>query len=115
MTTEKFNEMVKAFFKAVKEKTILIIIDSASKNEKAVFSIVSFKEKNNPSCGYIDYGNMLEELGFKNYRGEDSLFVTYCAGRFSLFILDNIGEKMKGRGIRLPKGWYEWIQYQNHI
>ena len=116
MTTEKFNEMVKAFFKAVKEKTILIIIDSASKNEKAVFSIVSFKEKNNPSYGYIDYGNMLEELGFKLYsRYERSLFVTYCAGRFSLYILANIGEKMKGRGIRLPKGWYDAIQYQNHI
>lgn len=115
MTTEKFNEMVKAFFKAVKEKTILIIIDSASKNEKAVFSIVSFKKKNDAPYGYTDYAPMLKELGFKNYRGEDSLFVTYCAGPFSLYILDNIGEKMEGRGIRLPKGWHEWIQYQNRI
>lgn len=115
MEKEKFDEMVKAFFKAVKEKTILIIIDSASKNDKAVFSLVSFKQKNSGSYGYTDYANMLKELGFKNYRGEDSLFVTYCAGRFRLYILDNIGHELRGKGIRLPKGWYDWIQTQNCI
>lgn len=115
MEKEKFNEMVKAFFKAMKEKTILIIIDSASKNEKAVFSIVSFKQKNSGHYGYTDYSAMLKELGFKNYRGEDSLFVTYCAGRFRLYILDNIGNELRGKGVRLPKGWYDWIQEQNCI
>ena len=114
MEPEKFNEMVKAFFKAVKEKTLLIIIDSASKNEKAVFSIVSFRKKNDASYGYIDYAPMLKELGFKNYR-DWSLFVTYCSGRFSLYILDNISNGLKGRGVRLPKGWYNMIPYKNHI
>ena len=115
MEKEKFDEMVKAFFKAMKEKTILIIIDSASKNEKAVFSIVSFKQKNSGYYGYTDYAGMLKELGFKNYRGEDSLFVTYCAGRFRLYILDNIGCELRGKGVRLPRGWYDWIQNQNCI
>ena len=115
MTEERFNEMVKAFFKALKEKTLLVIVDSASKNEKAVFSIVSFRKKNDGSYGYIDYYPMLKELGFKNYRHECSLFVTYCAGRFSLYILDNIGTELKGHGVRLPRNFYNWIQYQNHI
>lgn len=51
----------------------------------------------------------------KNYGKEDDLFVTYCSGRFSLFILDNIGNNLRGKGVRLPKGWYEWIQRQNCI
>lgn len=114
MTKEFFNSMVKWFFKAVKEKTLLIIIDSSSKNGRAVFSLVSFNKKKNASSGYIDYANMLKELGFKNSK-DDSLFVTYCAGRYSLYILDNIGHALKGKNIRLPKGWYDMIQYQNCI
>lgn len=115
MTTEKFNELVKAFFKAVKERTLLVIIDSASRNYKAVFSLVSFKKKNDPSYGYIDYANMLKELGFKNYRDERSKFINYCAGRYSLYILDSIEEALRNRGVKIPKGWYDQVQYQNTI
>lgn len=114
MEKEVFDKYVQEFFKAVKEKTILIIIDSASKGYKAVFSIVSFREKHNEYHGYTNYAPMLRELGFRNRR-DDSLFITYCAGRFSLFILDNIGQELKRHGVRLPKGWDEWIQYQNCI
>lgn len=110
MRTEVFNELVQNFFEALRQKTLLIIIDSASKNEKAVFSLVSFKDGK-----YIDYSKMLKELGFKQYRGEDDLFVTYCAGRFSLFILDNIGSELRGRCIELPDDFYNNIQYQQHI
>lgn len=106
--------MVKWFFKAIKEKTLLIIIDSSSKNERAVFSLVSFNKKHDASSGYINYAKMLKELGFKNSKDE-SLFVTYCAGRYSLYILDNIGNALKGKNIRLPKEWYNMIQYQNCI
>lgn len=111
MEKDKFNELLKEFFKAVKQKKLLIIIDTASKNEKAVFSLVSFSKKN----GYTNYSDLLKEIGMKNYGKEDDLFVTYCAGRFSLFILDNIGNYLRGKGVRLPKGWYEWIQRQNCI
>lgn len=111
MEKDKFNELLKEFFKAVKQKKLLIIIDTASKNEKAVFSLVSFSKKN----GYTKYSNLLKEIGMKNYGKEDDLFVTYCSGRFSLFILDNIGNYLRGKGVRLPKGWYEWIQRQNCI
>jgi hypothetical protein len=58
---------------------------------------------------------MLRELGFKNYGKEYDLFVTYCAGRFSLFILDNIGSEMRGKDIELPDDFYETIQSQHCI
>lgn len=115
MTTEKFNELVKAFFKAVKERTLLVIIDSASRNEKAVFSLVSFKKKNDPFYGYIDYANMLKELGFKNYRDKRSKFINYCAGRYSLYILDSIKEALRNRGVKIPIGWYDQVQDQHAI
>ncbi len=117
MDTNDFKtlNLAKEFFKALEEKTLLLIIDTASKNDKAVFSLVSFKEKNNYGYGYRNYAAFLTELGFKNYGKHDDLFVTYCAGRYSLYILDNIGQELKKRGIELPKEYYNWIQYQNHI
>lgn len=115
MEKEYFNEVVAKFFKALEEKTILIIIDSASKADKAVFSLVYFREKNNPCYGFENLAPMLRELGFKNYRNETSLFVTHCAGRFSLFILDNIGQELKRKGIELPDNYHALIQSQNVI
>ena len=115
MDKERFDALAIEFFKALKEKTLLIIIDSASKNDKAVFSLVSFKHKNDCGGGFLDYSNMLEELGFKHYGNHDDLFITYCAGRFSLFILDNIGSELRRRGIKLPRNYNDWIQYQNRI
>ncbi len=110
MEKEKFNKMVSAFFEALRKKTLLIIIDTASKNEKAVFSLVSFNDGE-----YVTYSRMLFELGFKNYGRQDDLFVTYCAGRFSLYILDNIGEKLRCKGVELPDDFYSIIQYQHCI
>lgn len=107
MTDEKFKEMTKDFFKALKQQKLLMIIDSASKNEKAVFSLVSFTRGK-----LVEYSDWLKELGFKQYRQEDVLFVTYCAGRFSLFILDNIGHALRGRGVRLSRNFYNDIQRQ---
>lgn len=115
MGKERFNELLKELFKAVKEKTLLIIIDSASKYDKAVFSLVSFKEKNSPGSGYTSYAPLLKEIGLKNYRGESELFVTHCAGRFSLYILDNVGILLMVKGVKLPKGWHDQIQSQNCI
>lgn len=113
MEKELFDSFVKDFFKAVKEKTLLIVIDSKSKGYVAVFSLVSFAKKNDGFNGYKCFSPMLRELGFK--QKDDDLFVTGCAGRFSLFILDNIGIELKKRGVKLPKGWHEWIQNQNCI
>ena len=115
MNEEVFKQIVKDFFKAVKEKTLLIIIDSASKNDKAVFSLVSFDKKNDGNYGYKNFSNLLQELGFKNYGRESVLFVTYCAGRFSLYILDNIASELRKKGIKLPRNYYDWIQYQHRI
>jgi hypothetical protein len=110
MEQEKFNKLVQNFFEALRQKTLLIVIDTASKNERAVFSLVSFKDGR-----YVNYSPMLRELGFKQYRQEDSLFVTYCAGRFSLYVLDNIGNELRGKCIELPNDFYSVIQYQNCI
>ena len=115
MNEEVFKQIVKDFFKAVKEKTLLIIIDSASMNDKAVFSLVSFDKKNDGNYGYKNFSNLLQELGFKNYGRESVLFVTYCAGRFSLYILDNIGQELKRLGVKLPKNYFDMIQCQNVI
>ena len=115
MDTEKFNSLVSDFFTALREKTLLVIIDTASKNEKAVFSLVSFREKNNYGYGYESYAGMLKELGFKSYGKHEDAFVNYCAGRYSLYILDDIGNKLREKGVELPKDYYNWIQYQHCI
>lgn len=113
MEKELFDAFVKDFFKSVKEKTLLIIIDSRSKGYRAFFSLVSFAKKNDGFNGYKCFSLMLKELGFK--QKDADLFVTECSGRFSLFILDNVGIELKKRGVKLPKGWYDWIQNQNCI
>lgn len=106
-----FKEQVEDFFQAVKEHTLLIIIDSKSKGSKAVFSLVYYDTK---TKNYYTFSWMLRELGFRQST-DDDLFITHCAGRYSLFILDNIGQELKGKGIKLPEWWFNEIQYQNSI
>lgn len=106
-----FKERVEEFFQAVKERTLLIIIDSKSKGSKAVFSLVYYDTKNG---NYYTFSRILRELGFKQSTNDD-LFITHCAGRYSLFILDNIGIALKGNGFDLPEWWYKEIQNQNVI
>ena len=115
MNDERFKELVKSFFKAIKEKTLLIIIDTSSKGYTARFSLVSFKKKNSYNYGYEEYSGMLKEIGFKKYGKYDEVFVTECAGRFSLYILSNIGDALRQHGVRLPKDYYNLINYQNCI
>jgi len=64
---------------------------------------------------YQDYRQLLRELGFKNHKGESSLFKTGCAGMFCLYILDNIGIELRRKGVELPKWWNDKIQNQNVI
>ena len=110
MQRELFSKMVADFFEALSKKTLVVIIDTASKNEKAVFSLVSMTDGK-----MTRFSPMLSELGFKQYRKQNDLYVTYCAGRFSLFILDNIGSALKGKGVELPTDYYNLIQYQHCI
>lgn len=110
MDKEYFNKLVASFFAALRKKTLLIIIDTASKYEKAVFSIVSFSDGE-----YVKYSGMLKELGFKQYGRQEDLYVTYCSGRFSLYILANILDKMKTKEIKFPSGIYSTIQDQHCI
>lgn len=106
-----FKGQVECFFQAVKEHTLLIIIDSKSKGSKAVFSLVYYDTK---TRNYYTFSWMLRELGFRQST-DDDLFITHCAGRYSLFVLDNIGNELKKRGVELPEWWDKEIQNQNSI
>lgn len=106
-----FKEKIKEFFTAVKKHTLLIIIDSKSKGSKAVFSLVYYDTK---TRNYYTFSWMLRELGFRQSTDSD-LFITHCAGRYSLFILDNIGIELMKRGVELPEWWDKEIQNQNSI
>ena len=110
MNEEIFKEQVDRFFQAVKEHTLLIIIDSKSKGSKAVFSLAYF---DNEKKEFYSLTAMLAELGFKI--NNDWKFVTHCAGRYSLFILDNIGGELRNRGVELPEWWDKEIQNQYSI
>lgn len=110
MNEEIFKEHIDCFFKAVKEHTLLIVIDSKSEADKAVFHLVYFDKENKR---YLSFYGMLDELGFKYTK--DNRFITHCAGRYSFFILDNIGIELKKRGVELPKWWDKEIQNQNII
>lgn len=110
MSVITLEEMAESFFQAVKEHTLLIIIDSKSKGSKAVFSLVYF---DNEKKVFYSLSGMLAELGFKV--NKDWKFVTHCAGRYSLFILDNIGIELGNHGVELPKWWNKEIQNQNVI
>lgn len=110
MNEEIFKEHIDTFFKAVKEHTLLIIIDSRSKYDKTVFQLVYFDKGNKI---YRSFYGMLDELGFKHTK--DKRFITHCAGRYSLFILENIGIELKQRGVELPKWFDKEIQNQNVI
>lgn len=108
---DRFRVTVENFFNAVKEHTLLIIIDSKSKGNKAVFSLVYYSTI---ARYYYTLSYLLRELGFRQST-DDDLFITYCAGRYSLFILDNIGIELKNRGVELPEWWDKEIQNQNVI
>ena len=110
MDKEYFNKLVASFFEALRKKTLLIIIDTASKYEKAVFSLVSFSDGE-----YVKYSGMLKELGFKQYRKQNDLYVTYCAGAFRCYIPANIFDRLKARGIDIPSDIYNIFQYQHCI
>ena len=106
-----FKEQVECFFQTVKEHTLLVIIDSKSKGSKAGFSLVYYDTKKR---NYYTFSWMLRELGFRQST-DDDLFITHCAGRYSLFILDNIGIELKKRDVELPEWWDKEIQNQNAI
>lgn len=108
----KDKALLKKFLSAVRTEKLLIIIDSASKGYNAVFSIVSYDAKRKE---YQDYHPLLRELGFKNYHGERSLFKTECAGKFRVYIMDDIGTELRIKGVRLPKWWHVKFDRQQAI
>lgn len=85
--------------------------DSKTKGSKAVFSLVYYDTK---TKNYYTFSWMLRELGFKQST-DDDLFITHCAERYSLFILDNVGQELKRKGMELPEWWDKEIQSQNVI
>lgn len=118
MEKEIFLDFASRFLKAVKEKTLLVIIDSSSRGEgNAHFSLVSFHHKHDASQGYTDFAPLLRELGFRAVGKSPytSRFSHACAGRYDLFILDAIGHRLRAAGVKLPKDYFHIIQHNNVI
>lgn len=105
---DQFNELVKA----MRNKTALLIVDSSSKAEKCVFSLVYFDMNMKK---YYAFSPLLKGIGIRQSKKDVDLFITYCAGRFSLYVWDNIGTELKNHGFELPDDWYDLIQNQNAI
>lgn len=105
---DQFNELVKA----MRHKTALLIIDSQSKAEKCVFSLIYFDTEFKT---YRAFSPLLRKIGIRQSKRDVDLFITYCAGRFALYVWDNIGIELKKHGFELPDDWYNLIQNQNAI
>ena len=105
---EQFNELILA----MREKTALLIVDSTSKGDKCVFSLVYYDKER--KC-YNAFSPLLKNLGFRQSKVDYSLFITHCAGRFSLYVFDNIGIELKQHVFELPNDWFDIIQSQNAI
>lgn len=105
---DQFNELVKA----LREKTALLIVDSKSKYEKCVFSLGYFDVERKT---FNTFSYLLKKIGFRQSKSDVNLFTTYCAGRFNLWVFENIGQELRGAGFTLPNDWNEIIYNQNSI
>lgn len=103
MEKRTFDSWVETFLNALREKRLLVIIDSSSKAEKAQFRIVLF----DPDNGFFfSCASFLRELGFKQSKLREGQFICYCAGRYSFYILDRIGELLSERVENFDKSEY---------
>lgn len=105
---DQFNDLVKA----MRERTALLIVDSASKESTCIFSLVYF---NAEFKKYYPFTPLLRNIGFRQSKRDVDLFITHCAGRFSFYAWDNIGIELKKNGFELPDDWNSLIQNQNAI
>ena len=105
---DQFNELVKS----MRNKTALLIVDSSSKAEKCVFSLVYFDTESKRFC---TFSPLLKKIGIRQSKRDINLFITYCAGRFALYVWDNIGVELRKHGFELPDDWNDLIQNQNAI
>ena len=105
---DQFRELVKS----MRNKTALLIVDSSSKAEKCVFSLIYFDAELKK---YYAFSPLLKGIGIRQSKKDVDLFITYCAGRYALYVWDNIGIELKKHGFELPDDWYNLIQNQNAI
>ena len=105
---DQFSELVKA----MRNKTALLIVDSSSKGDSCVFSLIYFDTEFKK---YYSFTPLLRNIGIRQSKRDVDLFITHCAGRFSLYVWDNIGIELKKHGFELPDDWNHLIQNQNAI
>lgn len=105
---DQFDELVKS----MRNKTALLIIDSSSKAEKCVFSLIYFDPELKK---YYAFSPLLKGIGIRQSRKDVDLFITYCAGRYALYVWDNIESALRKYGFELPDDWHVLIQNQNAI
>lgn len=116
MIESVFNKCAQRFIQSAIKKEILFAIDSRSKCETVRFSCISYNHEYalNGETPYMDYRSFLEELGVKV--DNHGLLVHKCAGRYSLFIMEDIGIRLCNRGFSLPDNWTsEIIGNQNTL
>lgn len=94
MEEKLFNSCVDFYLSALREHRLLVIIDSSSKGDKAQFRLVAYRPDNGI---FYSCAPFLLELGFKPSKRHSEQFICYCAGRYSFFILDRIGELLSKR------------------
>lgn len=105
---EQYNE----YISALREKRILLVVDSKSKAEKCVFSLVHYDLQNKR---YYDFSNLLSAIGMKQDKTWDDLFIAYCSGRYALYVFYVIGQHLKSFGFNLPDDYWDIIQSQSAI
>ena len=102
---EIFNELVKA----IREKRAFLIVASKSHGYTCYFQVCSLGE-NGGSFTYMGLMNFLGFKQWKNRMGTQEGNITHCAGRFGLYVWDNILTEAKKKGLEIPDDFNELIQ-----
>lgn len=108
ISKERAQEMLNELADDLRNNRAFLIIDSKSKGSTAYFQVCSVHEN---GLG-MSYEGLMNFLGFKpwlNRSGVQEGNRTNCAGRFSLYVWDNIRIECKEHGLEIPHGFGELI------
>lgn len=104
--------------RAAIERRLILMIDSGTYRHRrdgyCRFKITSLTVGPTPAeTAYVMYDALLEYLGFHRY--DDGSFRTYCAGRISLYVMDNILSELRQYGFEILDGFFDVIQHTQSI
>lgn len=101
------EKTAQVLFKALEEKRVVFVVDSSSHGYTCKFKLYYLSKMTNypHSLGW-----MLEKLGFRQSKKHEDLFSYACAGRYSLFTMIAIGNRLRAEGIEVPNDYDKWCQ-----